>query len=583
MWGLGNGVGAMLNLFRLRRAALVLVLLTAFLSPLSPAAAAVFVPPSDLDAGSPDPSASPTGTMMTSLRTSAFISALPPPPPSGRPLKILVIGTGVQESIFPGTLRQNNIFGTAALDTSDPHGFGTIATSIILQLAHAEITSVGLLADTSWTSVGDLTKFAQALENAATNAASYDSVLLAFPPSAVLDPLPFMTYSYGDRIGSGLAMLNEAILQNPAKTSPPVGGIPLDNVLRAQVFAKANVKQRDAVEKFVTRARNWQRITDALSELSRLGVAVVGPAGDTVTPLVTGQQRPGYTQTIAGLSARSDVITVGAGLEDATTTPATQRLSPGSAIGPTLGLRPKPDFLAGTNILAYLPSNSVLGKGWKDATDPVQKLEVPTIKWIDAPGEDTTCLPKTASLGFCALQGSSIVAAALATVNIATLVATGTPNPPTARALNDNEILLGLAQARASLVHAKSSGPPDRNTYPWEEGSGLFEGFGQAFAASSIPVPLGRGDLGEIDWGAGRSLTISLWGASPTSVAAELNSFLGADPAGSAAAFPYTDPGVSASRGSGTVTVTLAAGTYQGGYYAGPSRRAPVPTRFPSA
>lgn len=532
----------------------------------------------DLSVPLPDPSAPPPGGALVQTPT---LRSRTPSVASGT-ADILIIGTGVRRSLFPAALQSSiNYFPGGDTDT---HGYGTLAASVIFQLlGNATVTSrlVPAWDTTTWSSL-NLTKLAEALEALlATPEADdlYDVVLLAFPPASAIDPLPYLsTVHYNDQIGSALAMMEEAILQNLAKTNPPVGGIPLDDdALRAQVFAGANLKHLDAVEKFVTRFREWQRVSKALSDLAGRGVAVVAPAGDF--PLKKNNSTiPVYPQSIFGVSASPNVITVGATYQDATTTPPTTRLVSASGTGPTLGLRPKPDLVAPTDVLGLLPTSSLLGKVWGAKSG--------SLDWASV--ADTVCSTLATDPGHCVLQGTSMVAAAAAAANIGALVQAGTPNASASRAQSDEEVLLSLAQAKASAEHATAYGG-SRLAYSWEEGAGVLrglclpDGFGTCVLdPTTIPVPIGRPDLGEIATCAtGKSLTLSLWsgGAVPATAQAALDSFLGAALSGASTAASFPDPGdrVALDTVARTVTVSVVADAdgdtvadhYQGGYYAG--------------
>lgn len=561
---------------------LALLLLALYLA-VPPAAVAdigVYVPPPSPGGSLSDASTAPTGTLLREVRTSSLQAAAASP--GAGPGRILVIGPGIQQSLFPDPSLPNRISGTgAAADLTDPHGYGTLVASAILQvLPNAEITSRAVSAlDANWTAL-NLSGLASALSYAHANRTSFDAVLLALPPAGALDPYAYLAgVNYGARIGGGLALLAEAIMENPAETNPPMAGVPLDLALRNQVFAKANARQRDAVEKFAARVAEWEAILAPLADLAAAGVAIVAPAGDLVTKDSAGAQIPVYPQSVYGLSARPEVITVGASYRhlDLLTGAITTRVSPASGAGPSLSLRPKPDLIAPADLLGLVPNNTVLAKGWPKASTHASNAT--TLDWAGGVA-DTACA--SLSGGYCALQGSSLVAAAVGAANLAATVASGTPSPAASRTGDDEEVLLGLAQAAASLAHAKTTcserdlNPPCpaagdvRDAYPWEEGAGELQGL-LDLAAYSVPVPVGRAAFGELAFGAGASRTLPLWsgGAAPTGAQAALSHFAGAHPSGEARTGRWTDPGVSASLGPNGVTVSLAAGSYQGGFYAG--------------
>lgn len=502
-----------------------------------------------------------TGAQVGTVHTGAMRSAAATgAAEAGRDPRILVIGTGVQRSLFPADLQQSIELPSAA-DGIDTHGHGTLAASAIFQmLPSATVTSLKV---PSYTNTWDLLyvdKLAAALEHARANRARYDAVLLAYPPQGALDPV---SHSIGwvryPGFGTGMSMVVEALLTARSPTQGPVTGIPIDKTLRDRIFARSNLKQRDAVERYVAQALAWRRAVAAVEALSDAGVGVIAPAGD-FTRRAGGAVQPLPTQTVFGLSALPSVITVGAAYADET---GAYRLSPTSGRGPTLALDAKPDVLAPSNVMAMLPGKAVLQ--WPDdsARAPVQPLD-----WAK-PGVPPTPCPSLTGEYRCVLQGSSVVSAAVVAANVAGLVSSGTPNPASARAAGDDEILRGIAWSQASQTPSSASEP--RPSYPWEEGAGVFTGLG-SFDLGATPVALAPASLGEVQWGRPKSKTIPLWSGAgdAASVTAAIDSFLGPDATGAALALPYADPArVTAVNEGGRPTVTASGDRYQGGVYAG--------------
>ena len=500
-----------------------------------------------------------TGAAVTAVQTPALRNAAARSTAAPR---ILLIGTGVHRALFPAPLQPSIVAPTPA-DGLDAHGYGTLAASVILQvLPQAVITSRAVPARDSAFSLIDNRRLAEALEHARASRGSYDAVLLAFPPQAALDPTAHALghVQYGEAFGTGLSMVTEALLANAGRnTDGPVAGIPLDRDLRNRLFEGANLKQRDAIERYAAQAVAWLRITDALEALSDAGVAVIAPSGD-LTRNNGGTIAPLPTQTIYGLSAHPDVITVGAAYGDGTTL----RVSPTSGRGPTLDLIAKPDLLAPANVMGLLPGSSTLT--WRDDST---RVPLARIDWAAAGVPPTVC-PSITSAYRCVLQGSSVVSASVVTANLASLVSAGVPNRAAARDGSDGQILRGIAVVEASRAHAIAS-EGSRTAYQWEEGAGVLAGLG-GFDRTRTPVPMARADLGTIGWNEQRDATIPLWagGARAATAVAALTSHLGPDPTGRAIAQPYTNGSrVSASAVSDGIALTVGKARAAGGVYGG--------------
>src|SRR5207249_2375753 len=133
-----------------------------------------------------------TGATVTSVDTQALRAATPSAAP-----RVLLIGTGVQRDQFPSAL-QSSIVTASNADATDTFGYGTLAASTILQLVpNATIISKSVRpADSNWT-LADLSSLSSVLGWAKANRSSYDVAMLAFPPTAALDPITY-TIGYGD-------------------------------------------------------------------------------------------------------------------------------------------------------------------------------------------------------------------------------------------------------------------------------------------------------------------------------------------------------------------------------------------------
>jgi len=496
-----------------------------------------------------------TGSLLTTVHTPALRAAVPQADP-----RILIIGTGVERALFPTQL-QNAIAPAAGPDVTDTHGYGTIAASTLFQLLpNAKITSMRVPArDAGWHLL-ETSKLADALEYAHANRTRYDLVLLAYPPQAALDPIAHLI-GHGDygRYGRGMGMVIEALLNNRAPVRGQIAGIPADRNLRGRVFARANLLQRDAIERYAKQATAWKRVLEALGTLDRAGVAVVAPSGDFAR--TSGDQLlPLVTQTVFGVAAQPSVITVGASYADGEVT----RLSPTSGRGPTLELDQKPNLLAPSDVMVMIPRGARVG--WKD-----DSLRVPlqTLQWAKAGVPPTPC-PSLTGVYDCVLQGSTMVSASVVAANLAASVASGLPAAAAARGSNHDEVLRGLAWAQASETRARAS-DSNRIAYGWEQGAGVLGGL-KGIDVSATPVLLDEPSLGELGWNEPSTTRLALWpgGASVSHAAATVRSFLGADATGATVSAALADGGRLGAHPEGTdLTVASAPGRYQGGFYAG--------------
>lgn len=479
-----------------------------------------------------------TATLVSSVRTASIRAAVPA---AARAPRILILGTGVQRSIFPTAL-QNLIRPLGAADATDPYGAGTLAASALLQLlpdAHVLVRRIPAL-DPNW-DVLDMSALAAALEWAHANAASFDAVLFALPPQGALDPVSTLIgrADYG-ALGKGMTLVTEALLA----ARGPVAGIPADRALRDRIFAGANLRQRDAVERFARQTVAWRRVVRSVHALTGAGVAVVAPSGD-YTRKQNGSAVPLPAQSVFGLAALPDVITVGAAYDNT-------RISPTSGRGPTLSLGLKPDLLAPSDIVGLLPAGARLP--WPD--DSTRALA--PIDWARDDATPTPC-PSVTNAYRCVLQGSTYIAAAVAAANIATLVANGVPHTADARTATDDEVLRGLAWAAADRIDAPV----------WEQGAGVVTGLRGIDPVRAV-VPLARAQMRAPGWTRAASVRVPTWRAPAEDARASLSSFLGADVTGAqlVRALDTTDR-VKTAATTDAVTVTAGARTAAGGLYAG--------------
>lgn len=524
-----------------------------------------------------------SGDTSRAVRTSELRDLLPPSNP-----RILVLGTGVARGLFPTPVAA--VVSGVGNDLVDPHGYGTLAASTILQLSPgARITSKAIRsADRAWHLI-DLDSLAAGLESAFQQRDQQDAILLAFPPNGALDPMANLIghADYG-AFGKGDGLLAEALLA--ARAPVQTRGIPTDRGLRDEVFDGLNDRQRDAVERYVSRAKAWDRVTAAIRALTDAGVAVVAPTGDFTRKASDGSIVELPHQTIYGVAALPEVITVGAAYTDApNATLGRWRVSPTSGRGPTLSLDAKPDLLAPGDVVGMLPASS--GLAWPDDST---RTPGSLIAWAQ-PGVTPSTCPSPTGAYRCVLQASSMVAAAIVATNLAASVNRGAPNFADNRSSADDEILRGIAWSAASSTPALASKaapsvPAPNGTKPLpandrtatllEQGTGVMTGLA-GFDPAKLPVALSRAVLGEVaPSGAARQIAVPIWkrSAKPATFKALLTDRLAPDPSGravsadapdgivSASTTPSVDPSLPADQ---AVRLTAPAAMRAGGLYHG--------------
>lgn len=526
-----------------------------------------------------------SGDTATAVRTEE-LRGLVPAPSSPR---IFMIGTGVARGLFPDPVT-SQVAGAAG-SLVDQHGYGTLAASAVLQLAgNARITSRAIRSEDSTWHLIDMSSLADALEEAFASRAAHDVVLLAFPPNGALDPFSHITgHASYPGFGQGDALLEEALLA--ARGDIRMRGIPLKNELRDQIFAGINDRQRDAVERYVRRVRDWNRVTRAITALSDAGVSVVSPAGDFTRTDKSGDVVPLPHQTIFGVAALPEVLTVGSAYTD---NPATQigkyRVSPTSGRGPTLRLTSKPDLVGSSDIVGMLPVSATLQ--WPD-----DSLRVPPARmnWAQAGVLPSSC-PSPTRAYRCVLQASSMVSAALVATNIAAQVNRGIPNLAKARSSSDDEYLRGFAWAASdvdALTFPGTVALPDPNTNkalpaasdqvasPFEQGAGVFTGFASR-DPSKLPIAMATAAIGEVGYrGSPTKLQIPVEGSFLP--VPRLTHRVGPDSTGLAILRNVSGTPVTATKSSGATSLAAIPATRAGGVYAGTLRLSPsvdIPLSF---
>ncbi len=264
------------------------------------------------------PAASETGGRLRGLR------------PAAAALDIVVIGTGVDPSVFPAELRARI---ASPWGTGDAVGAGTYATTVLLQLLdEPAITSLPVYRGTRF----DAGRLTTALRWVERNAERVDAILYAAPPSDLLDPTTLLMADGG-----------------------------WDDVLDALGDHPRSTDQRRAVERYRRATTTWNGARDLLATLAGLGVPMVVPAGDLGPNL----------QTILGIATLPEVITVGAA--------DGRRVARTSGSGPAIDMSVKPDVVAPAGIVGLLPPASTLA-------DVLPLDPDLTPSFGDAPGTDRT-------------------------------------------------------------------------------------------------------------------------------------------------------------------------------------------------
>jgi hypothetical protein len=239
-----------------------------------------------------------------------------------------------------------------------------------------------------------------ALHWAREHAQELDAVVLAFPPASLLDPM-----------AAGLAA-------DPGATERVAAGL----------------------------ADRWAKLREDVAALGKAGIAVVAPAGDL---------GPG-PQSVLGIAGLPEVITVGAADGNG--------VAAGSAGGPSVFGRVKPDLVASAGIAGLVPDESALA-GLLDLGGPGGP----------APALD---LPVPAAGGRAALVGSTIPAASAVAAIAAQLHKDG---------VADDTTLRGILTAAAVPL----SGVP-----VWRQGAGRLAEAPRADLARQRPLLAGPADLG---------------------------------------------------------------------------------------
>lgn len=436
--------------------------------------------------------------------------------PTGAGLRIAIVSSGIDAGVLPTPLsEQVTLLGSAG----DPIGYGTYATSVVLQLAPtARVTSIGVYPagrlDSTW--------HGMALSWLAAHADEFDAVLYAIPPSDFVDPVSAaMSAGVWEHLG-------DLIARHPSEgTGGPAVGLPLSGDLRRAMVPGASSMDRTLVDWFATNVEHWTRARSSITAITDSGVAVVAPAGNFGP----------HPQSILGLANLEDVVTVG-GFDGS-------EVSASSASGPSMSGGVKPDLVAPTGIAGALPAEAAAvpflsARGLLDPSLPIE--------W-DAPPPATDARARV---------DSTMTSAAVVAVATASLAAAGIRDVPTQRG--------ALTAASVPL-----DGVP-----VWRQGAGVLRRMPDADFAAFRSLALAHGDLGAEPAGGTWATVVPVRGEAATGATVTVTGFLGVGPDGGSVARNLDPPGSATPPVSARVTnegIELTAPTgdhdYEGGLYCG--------------
>jgi hypothetical protein len=470
-------------------------LLGILLAPALSLASVVALPTAAPASDPPDPNANfsaPIGSLDQPVGDTVANRYVPPPPPSPStgplplapdgppssggsppPIRVALISSGVDisQTIFPGTISQliARITGLAGGCVSDTVGYGTYASSIVLQLApNATITSLCVYPS------GVLSRDALlgALSYVASNASNFDVALVALPPSHVLDPVSAsMAAGQWDYVAETI-------------------GVGRENTVTTNTSRQDLVWwQQASLDRFRESVSKWKLMRSQIQGLVAAGVGVVVPAGDVGSA----------PQTVLGIANLPEVVTVG-GFDGSA-------LSPTSSAGPSVEGRVKPDLLALTGGVGLMPPSSdcpplvcaLFQRGLIDST--LQPLAPWPLSWSNATNA-------RASLD------TTISAASRVAVAMARLGASWTRD---------------VAKQRAALTAAAV---PIAGVTVWRQGVGALRREPDASFAAGRMLVLGHADLGREPALGSWSTTVPVIQGPPTASATTFSDFMGVTPEG---------------------------------------------------
>lgn len=349
-------------------------------------------------------------------------------------LRIALVSSGVDRGIFPDGLGPRITLGWG--DDFDTFGYGDYAASVAFQLVSAtaqlSITSFNIYPtgrlDPNW--------LIPSLSQVILHPNDYDVVLLAFPPSDLLDPITAAmasNQSYGGRSVNAWEEVLKRSLRDPYQsTGGDYLGIPTNDTTYYSRYPSYETNHYVSAFRRIRWAFDY--VAKEIKDLRSLGLSVVMPAGD-LGPA---------PQSIMGLANMPEVLTVG-GMR------STNTVSPKSSAGPSLDLNVKPDLLAPTGIVGLVKNPSTFRSALLN-----QGLTASSAApaWpSDAGSTPTVATPSTKFLA-----DTSLTSAALTAIAVAGITEAGLRNPALTR---------GALAATSSPVTGQPS---------WRQGFGTLGG-----------------------------------------------------------------------------------------------------------
>lgn len=421
---------------------------------------------------------------------------------ANRPVKIILISSGVQESVLPQALadRSSEVWGGP-----DLMGYGTYAASVMFQIVPGlEIRSLNVYPNGKL----DLDRLHWAWRWAEGSASSYDAVLSAVPPHEFLDPISAALES-----GEWEAMVDSMHDSSLKVGVDPLFGVPLDQSPFDERTATRPRGEYLEMARFRWVMNLWNDALYRIGQLKNKGVPVILPAGD-LGP---------NNQTVFGLANLPEVITVGG--------TSSGQPSPTSASGPSIDGKIKPDLVAPTGLVGVMPASSKLANSLR-AKDLLNPSLVP--EWPQGGSPSTDARTRADST----LSSAAVVAGIAGT-----LAAEGLRN---------------VDKIRGALYAASQ---PITGVPVWRQGAGSLQFAPDKNFADTTPLIPTFADLGlepvSGDW----SKEIPIIGASLTTSTAGTEFVLGVDVLGrSTVARVETSPLVTVTASSGGLRVSAGTG-----------------------
>lgn len=432
-------------------------------------------------------------------------------------VRVLVIGSGVDEGVFPEDLRSKI---NVQSGSGDKAGFGTYAATTLLQaLSNVKVISYSVYDAETFSADRHRAAFDWALKNTK----SIDAILYAVPGAEFVDPATLLLSTpAGSRESSWSALLT-AMGDAPLRTrkNKAVFGAATAGDARSRQNRSLAPAQSKTVDRWAAAVERWRKAREQVSALARKGLPVIAPAGDF---------GPNF-QTIFGIANLADVITVGAfdGRGVART----------SSSGPSIDNRVKPDVVAPSSLVGVLPAGSTLAR-----TLPLNSKLQP--EWFS----------NKPSLSKAKVRvDSTIPAAAVVAAQVGSLYASG---------LRDARVLRGALTLAATPL----AGVP-----VWRQGAGVLTRTLTAKQVIAAGVPLAAADFGAEPAGGRWARRVGFWRTKPSAAKTTLSNVYGVGANGKAYSRSRSSAEptpISAAITNDGITYTAGVGDrYEAGLYCG--------------